>query len=155
MKGFKARVIKEMKLSLDDLYIQYVPGRFFREVFPGDEKTMLSIVSSPHYRFLQLYIEVGEGIWEHYDDTDYIHLMEFWGRKDKYNRKKVTNFVKTYNSIKANGLKNPIVVSQTPIYKKFFDDGYEIYHGHHRAAICKILGYKKVECRIVKVKKRK
>jgi len=153
MKGFKVKVIKDVKLHLDNLYFQYLPDKFFKDVYPGDEKTMMSVINSPHYKFLEIYREIGNKIWDCYKDTDYIRLMKFWGRNDKYNRSKVRNLIKIYNSIKSKGLKSRIVVSIRPMYKKFFDEGYEIYHGHHRAAVCCILGHNKVKCRIVKAVK--
>ncbi len=152
----KIKDIKRKIIDIDKLYFQYIPNEFLKDVYPGGEEDMLSLINSPHYRFLELYNEIGKKIWNNYKETDYIKLMKFWGRDDKYNRQKVAKFIKTYNSIRKRGLQKRIVVLNKPMYKKFFLDGYEIYHGHHRASICKFLEYKKVPCVIsVLVKKPK
>ena len=142
----KIKDITTKVIDVDKLYFQYIPEKFFKEIYPGDEKDMFSLINSPHYKFLLLYNKIGKDIWECYRDTAYVKLQELWGRDDKTNRKKVVKFIKTYKSVKKYGLKKRIIVLNKPMHKQFFVDGYEIYHGHHRAAICKVLGFSKIKC---------
>jgi hypothetical protein len=147
----KIKDITTKVIDVDKLYFQYIPEKFFKEIYPGDEKQMLSLENCPHYKFLLLYRKIGKAIWKCYRDTDYVKLQRLWGRDDKYSRKKAVTFIKTYKDIKKNGLKKRIVVLDKPMHKQFFVDGYEIYHGHHRAAICKVLGFGKIKCIISKL----
>lgn len=78
-------------------------------------------------------------------------MMKYWGRGEKHNIWKVKRFLNNYNSIKKNGIKNPISVLRRPMHNKALHEGFEIYHGHHRATICFILGYKKIPCVMLKV----
>ena len=150
----KIQDIRQEKIFIDDLYFQYIPDEFFREVYLGPEEEMMSLANSPHYRFLSLYQEIGKDIWQCYEETDYVKLMKFWGRSDKYNRNKVRKFIKTYNDIKKNGLKKKINVLESPMYRQFFSKGYEIYHGHHRASICKALEKRSLVCTVSRLKNR-
>ena len=147
----KIKNIKKKIIDIDNLYFQYIPEKFFKEIYPGDEKGMLRLENCPHYKFLLLYREIGKDIWNCYKDTDYIKLQILWGRDDKYTRKKASMFIKTYKDIKKHGLKKRIVVLDKPMHRQFFINGYEIYHGHHRAAICKVLGFNKVKCMVSKL----
>ena len=149
----KIKDIKKKYIEIDRLHFQYIPDEFLKEVYPGPEEEMMNLVNSPHYRFLKLYEKIGTEIWKFYEETDYVKLMKFWGRDDKYNRDKVTKFIKTYKSIRKQGLQKRIILLDKPMYKQFFKEGYEIYHGHHRAVICKFLGIKKVPCTISKLLK--
>ena len=148
----KIKKIKAINIDTNDLYFQYIPEKFFRELYTGKTEDMLSLINTPHYRFLILYEKVGDGIWDQYKDTDYVKLMMRWGRNDKFNKKKVSKFIETYKSIKKKGFQGRISVLNKPINKKNFEHGYEIYHGHHRASICKCLGYRNMPCMIYKLK---
>ena len=149
----KIKDIKIKNIDIDRIYFQYIPEKFFKEIYSGDPGEMLSLGNSPHYKLLVLYDKIGKDIWKCYKDTDYVKLQRLWGRSNKYCRKKISKFIKTYKSIRKYGLKKHIVVLDKPMYKQFFIDGYEIYHGHHRAVIYKILGFKKIRCMISRLVK--
>jgi len=140
--------LKIKKIRIDKLYFQYKPDNFVRDLFPGKEEDMLRVDNSPHFKFAKLYQKIGKNILQEYKYTDYIKLMIAWGRDDKHNLWKVKRFVKTYDSIKSKGFKRHITVVKEPIHKKFFKKGYEISHGHHRAAICSSLGLTRISCQI-------
>lgn len=149
----KVKKIATCLLSPFDLYFQYEPESFLREFYPGDEATMLRIENTPHYKFLKLYQEIGKDIWNVYNDTDYIKMMIKWGRDDKHNKWKVARFLDTYNDIKKNGLRDTVSVLKDPMHRKSYVNGYEIFHGHHRSAVCCALNYKEISCTICKVLK--
>lgn len=144
----RIRTLKVEKIPVSELFFQYEPDSFLREFFPGTDEEMLRVDHSPHFRFAELYGRIGKKILKQYNDTDYIKLMIAWGRNDKHNLWKVKRFMNTYDSIKSKGLKGPISVLDKPLHKKFFKKGYEIFHGHHRAAICLSLGMNVIPCQI-------
>jgi len=139
---------QKIQEQIDNLYFQYVPNEFIREFYYGPEDEMLKIKNSPHYRFLLTYQEIGDQILkpENFNQTHYIQLMIAWGRDLKHNTWKTKRFVNTYENIKSKGLNSPITIVRKPLYQKLFKKGYEIYHGHHRAACCLALNYDKITC---------
>lgn len=138
--------MKTVKVAIVDLHFQYIPEKFFKDLYPGSESDMLKLHNTPHYRFLKLYEELGKDIWDCYEETDYFKLMKRWGRDDKFSRKKIKRLIGNYRSILKDGLQSNITVLNEPLYKKHFNKGYEIWNGHHRAVICCVLGYKNLNC---------
>jgi hypothetical protein len=142
--------IKHIRLS--DLYFQYYPDTFLAEFFTGDtigEK--LSLENTPHYAFAAFCEKKGKKACKEYHNERYIQLMLAWGRDDKHNQWKSKRFFDTFNSIKSKGFQGMITVVRKPVYEDHISDrhGFEIYHGHHRAAICYFLGHKKIKCEFV------
>lgn len=147
----KPRKIRNLAIPSNQIYFQYEPGTFLKEFFRGDESQMLRVDNSPHFEFVKLYKDIGKDIWDCYKETRYIRLMIAWGRDDKHNRWKADRFISTYESILKKGLFSRVVVLNEPMYKKFFVNGYEIFHGHHRSAICAVLSIDPIPCTVSKI----
>ncbi len=152
MKRPKLEVIKTHGVAIDLLHFQYEPDNFIKRFFPGPDKSMLEIVNTPHYRFIKLYQEIGGEIMNRLNETPYIRLMTAWGRDAKHNVWKAKRFIQTYNSIRKNGISKPIVILEEPLHQKTFEQGYEIYHGHHRSAVCAALGHKSIKSKVCRLK---
>lgn len=140
--------MKTILADVNSLYFQYVPNEFIKDFYPGDEKNMLSVCNSPHYRFLVLYQKIGSEICNPkiFNETDYIRMMIRWNRDGNHNKWKVNRFIETYESIKQKGLLSSLVITKTPLHYKFFEQGYEICHGHHRSACCLALNIYSISC---------
>ena len=143
------KVIKNKDIKLKELHFQYFPSRFIREVY-GSDGNMMLVKNSPHCDFLIQYEKVGKEVYK--ANTNYYKMQKAWGRDERYILKKMKKLTGLYDSIKKNGLKVKVQVLEEPLYKRVFDDGYEIYDGHHRASVCFILGYKKIKCEVITVK---
>ena len=149
MTNRKVTVLKALDISPDDLHFQYFPGRFIREVY-GNDGNMMLVKNSPHYSFLEKYVEIGDAI-RSMKDTNYYKMQHMWGRGDKYITKKINKIIRLYEQIKKNGLKRKVQIVEEPLYERVFDEGYEIYDGHHRAAVCALLRYDVISCEMVTV----
>lgn len=136
-------------IPCEELHFQYVPGRFNREVYGGNDDDMLLVRHSPHYSFLKEYQRIGRDVLK--TDSDYYKMHSLWNRERRWIEKKMDRFINLYEDIKKNGHRDKIIVVEEPLYEKKFDSGYEIYDGHHRASICAVLGHDKVSCKIVKI----
>ena len=153
-------------VKLRKLHFQYIEPVFNKKFWPG-EGDCLAVRNSPHVRFLKTYEKVGSN-WDILWKTDYINQMKYWysigykKRNKKFMRRKIQRFISLYCSIKKNGFKqyHRINILKTPLwitrYGKTapFLKGYEIWHGHHRAACCYVLGIHKVPCAIMRDNKR-
>ncbi len=152
----KPKKIQNRDIPSSKIYFQYEPKTFLKEFFPGDESEMLRVSNSPHYEFAKLYMDIGRQILTCYNDTRYVRLMIAWGRDDKHNKWKVGRFLETFDSIKKKGLSSRVIVLSKPLYKQTFGDPrfagrYEIFHGHHRAAICAALNIEPIPCTLSKI----
>lgn len=148
---YRLKPIKQLSISISKLHFQYVPKEFHKEFYKGSTKDMMKVENSPHYSFIKLYSEIGGKIFKEYNNTDYIKMMKKWGRDDKHNVWKMKRFIDTYTSIKRQGFYGQLSVLEEPLYEKLFEDGFEIYHGHHRSAICLLIGMMDVPCKIFRV----
>lgn len=149
--------IENKSIDLSELKIQYVPHIFNQELL-ASKNDPLSIIHSPHVQCLFAYLR-GEDLW----DTDYVKLLQYWNqigygsRKSKYIHNKVRSLIGLYNSIKKGYNKKCLIEILTcPFFETRygceypFPRGYEIWHGHHRAACCVVLGISSVKCRVLK-----
>jgi hypothetical protein len=121
---------------------QYNPERFHMWVSlhngpPGEEFNMKY---SPHYRFLKG------------DEEPYWKLQRMYGRKSKWIKNKIKKFRDVYESILKNGFIENVSVLETPLVENKYNNGWEIYEGHHRVAIALVLGMNVIPCEIIRRK---
>tara|TARA_Y100000310_G_scaffold319489_1_gene374852 strand:+ start:1099 stop:1653 length:555 start_codon:yes stop_codon:yes gene_type:complete len=153
------RSLGNSKIRVSELHFQYVAPVFNDKFWP---KRDMSVSNSPHVRFLKRYRDVGmdfNALW----DTDYVRIMEYWNSIGFHNRDKnfikgkIRRFLTLYRSMKKHGflrahriqvLKKPFWITRYNGREKFLK-GYEIWHGHHRASCCHILGISKMPCIIL------
>ena len=143
-KRFKT--LEKKKVNLEDLYFQYVPGRFEQAFGNNPSADTLHVSQLPHISLLKKYMESKSA---DLTDSDYYRMHEAWGRNRKWIKSKISRFIKLFESISKNGLKIPITIAKEPLHKKFHN-GYEIFEGHHRAAIYIVLSRRKIEAKIIK-----
>lgn len=146
--GCKVKFLRNKTISIDKLFFQYTPGRIPEDLFCGTREEMMNVKNTPHFRFVKLYLEIGNKILEKYKETDYCKLMIYWNRTDKHNKWKIKRFIKTINYIKQTKKVNTISVLDKPMHQKMFNDGYEIYHGHHRVAVWAALNHQNIKCKV-------
>ena len=141
----------ETTIKLEDIKAQYNPNRFnfWQSLHEGPEKEVLNMFYSPHYRFLKQHKSFGIHL-ARVNKTSYYKLQELYGRNDKWIKEKICKFLDLYNNIFDNGFKEPIIVVDKPIISNKYNSGLEIFEGHHRVACCYVLGYKDIECKIVR-----
>ena len=161
--GFK--LVKKASISVDALNFQCI-----KPVFCPDLWESHTAEGSPHARFLRDYMQHGKD-WNILLKTDYIEQYRRWNdmgfrrfngeeRGKPYFKLKILNFISLFQSIKKNGYDSASVLSvlRPPFWATRYNasmpfSGYEIWHGHHRAACCYVLGIKSVPCNIMKDKK--
>jgi len=154
------RFIKYKKININELHFQYIPIVYNEKFWAGRK---LTIANSPHVRLLKQYKKIGTQ-WEELWQTDYVKMMEYWNsigfhKRDKtFIISKMKRFFILYKSIKSKGYQesNCISVLSRPLYvtryghEESFLEGYEIWHGHHRAVCCYVVGIKKIKCKLFK-----
>ncbi len=154
------KYIRTRDVKTGRLHFQYVPAVFNQYFWHGDGT--LLIKNSPHIRFLQTFDKVGMN-WDELWKTDYVNLMLYWNsigyhnRTDEFIRSKIKRFTTLFRSMKNNGYRpqSRIEILKTPFWesrygvKTDFVRGYEIWHGHHRAACCYFLGIKIMTCNLM------
>lgn len=123
------------------LKAQYNPERFhiWRSLHKGPKNKVLDMLFSPHYRFLQ-----GN------KDESYYQLQKRYGRNHKWIKNKIKKFLATYESIKVNGFLENILILETPLISNKYNKGFEIYEGHHRVSIALTLGFKEIQCEMIR-----
>ncbi len=162
-------------LQVRRLYFQYVPQIFHQQFWPGNDPMLVE--NSPHVRLLQSFKQGKRK--DVLMNSDYVRMQQYWskigyaGTSVKRDRKmiesKVDKFLQIYESIKKRGFfkKYAIEVLRKPLWLtryKHEDNiiqgmlkippgapgpGPEIYHGHHRAACCYVLGIRRIPSRIL------
>lgn len=125
------------------LKAQHNPERFHMWVSlhkgpPGEEFNMLY---SPHYRFLKG------------DEEPYWKLQRMYGRKNKWIENKINKFVAVSKSISKEGFITNVSALETPLVKNEYNEGMEIFEGHHRVACALVLGVGAIPCEIIRRKK--
>lgn len=151
--------VKKMTVPISDLRFQYISLIYNREFWHGDGS--LSVANSPHVRFLRSYQENPNlDIWH----TDYVKLMLYWNSIGFHNRdrpfieSKVHRLTTLFKSVQKNGFDKTsrINILEEPFWKTRYRkevpnfSGYEIWHGHHRAACCYVLGITDVPALLMK-----
>ena len=148
--------IKKLAIPISQLHFQYLEPVFNKKFWP--ENDML-VANSPHVHFLKLYQKHGDNFKELWKSR-YVQQFLYWRRigfhhrDDKYIKSKIRRVVNLYNSIKRHGYikKHRISALSESIWasryggKNVFLGDYEIWHGHHRSAVCYVLGIKEVPC---------
>lgn len=130
-------------LTLDSIKVQYNPYRFkhWESLHEGPSKNVLDIYCSPHVRLLTLHDEEDD-IWGRISQTAYYQMQYKYGRRDKWIRQKIRNFLHLYNELKMSPVlegESRISVMQKPIRENPYNDGFEVFEGHHRiACLCKM-----------------
>lgn len=150
MANRTVNVIRNIDVEYDKLHFQYFPSRFIREVYGGNDEDKLLIKHSPHYDLLVRYQNIGNKVLDL--PTNYYKMQSQWGRKDGWIHGKTSKFLNMYEHIKRNGPIGRVSIVEDPLYERVFEDGYEIYDGHHRASIYVALGYEIIKCKVVTVK---
>ena len=160
MNGLK--FVRREIIPLQRIHFQYIPPPIFNKQFWHGDGSLL-VQNSPHVRFLKQYVEIGKNykqLW----NTDYVKLMLYWNslgyhnRTDKFIKSKIDRFTSLYKNMKRHGFteSNRIEVLKQPFWKTRYVDcpdwvvGYEMWHGHHRAACAYFLGMKEIPCNLWK-----
>jgi len=130
-------------LNPKKLSAQYNPERFhlWKSLHKGPEKESFNMLYSPHYRFLK-YI----------NNRAYRQLQKLYGRNDKWIEDKIEKFLGVFHSIRDEGFKESLMILEKPLVKNIYNDGFEIYEGHHRVACALFLGIKKIPCQVIRRK---
>jgi len=129
----------ELLIDIDKIKAQYNPDRFkfWQSLHKGPPKEVLNMLYSPHYRFLSG------------NESAYYKLQQLYGRNDRWIGNKINEFSNTFNSIQNEGIRDSICILNKPLVKNKYNDSFEIFEGHHRIACCLVLGFKKINCKII------
>ena len=144
--GKAYKVIKTDNIKLDQIYFQYVPGRFEKAFRTTPSVSTLHISQLPHCDLLRKYVDSKS---TDLLKTDYYKMHEAWGRNKKWIESRILKFIKLFENVSKNGLRKAIMVLEKPMHKKFHD-GYEIYEGHHRTAVYVVLGRESIKSKIIR-----
>ncbi len=122
---------------------QYNPERchLWKSLHKGPEKEAFNMLYSPHYRFLK-YI----------NNRSYYQLQRLYGRNDKWIQEKIKKFLGVFHSIRDEGFKESLMILEKPLVKNKYNNGFEIYEGHHRVACALFLDIKEIPCRVIRRK---
>ncbi len=136
--NYYEKMIDPKKLSA-----QYNPERFhlWKSLHKGPEKESFNMLYSPHYRFLK-----------DSDNKPYYRLQRLYGRNNKWIQDKIEKFIGVFHSIEKEGFKESLMILEKPLVKNIYNDGFEIYEGHHRVACALFLGIKKIPCQVIRRK---
>ncbi len=150
IKSLGLRVIR-----LNAVKAQYNPYRFkyWEDLHEGPPEKVLDIVYSPHVRLLRDYEEKKDVLDT---TTAYYQMQQRYRKEHKWIIQKIRGFIKLYNALKKSpifGEDSHISVIQKPIRKNPYNEGFEVFEGHHRiACLCKI-GIEEIPVIILKVVK--
>ncbi len=144
--------IERKTLSLDEVSVQYNPERFeqYQSVHNGVYDTVLKLSQSPHCQLLRDYNLIGGDIWHNFNKHPYYRLQRRFGKSRKSALNKAKRLTALFDEIKTNGFIGEITVLDKPLVPNPYNQGYEIFDGHHRAVCCITLGMKNVRAIIVK-----
>jgi len=140
----------EREIYIDDVKAQYNPKRFkyWVSLHSGPYLEALNMVHSPHYRFLKQY-SLGEKF--DYSKTPYYELQRFYGRKNDWILSKINKFLNIFEHIKSGKEVDLVQIVSKPFITNKFNQGIEIFEGHHRVACYLILGVNKIMCREIQL----
>ena len=141
-------------LAVEKLHVQYNPQRFwqYKSLHRSQEDAVLDMSASPHCRMLQDYEKNKKKFLSNMTRNDYYRMQRLFGKSHKAAVSKVTRFVELYESIRTEGFTSEITVVTEPVIANEYNNGFEIYTGHHRVACCINLGFKSVPSRIMEVR---
>jgi hypothetical protein len=125
------------------LKAQYNPERFhmWKSLHNGPPDKVLDMKYSPHYRFLRGHEEA------------YWQLQRKFGRNNKWIKQKIKKFRGVYDNILKEGFHENISALETPLVENKYNQGLEIYEGHHRVSIALVLGLDVIPCEVIRRKK--
>jgi hypothetical protein len=140
----------EREISIDDVKAQYNPKRFksWLSLHSGPYLEALNMSYSPHYRFLKQY-SLGEEF--DYLKTPYYELQRLYGRKYHWILKKINKFLDMFEHIKSGKEVDLVQVVSRPFISNKFNQGIEIFEGHHRVACYLVLGVNKILCQEIQL----
>lgn len=149
--------IEHKCLSFDEISVQYNPDRFeaYKSVHIGTYERVLDIRHSPHCKLLHDYNNNGNTIWKKFRKHPYYRLQRRFGKSRRTALDKAKKLTALFDEIKANGFKGGITVIDKPLVANPYNQGYEIFDGHHRAACGIVLGMKKIEAIVLKTMPKK
>lgn len=130
----------ESFISIDRIKAQYNPDRFmfWKSLYEGPKGEVLNMIYSPHCRLLR-----GKGV-------AYYKMHQLYGKNDRWIRDKIKKFINLFEEIKKDGgYRNNIIILKEPLVKNKYNNGFEIFEGHHRVACCLVLGVKEINCKII------
>lgn len=133
----------EDEIELSNIKAQYNPERFhlWKSLHKGPEMEALNMLYSPHYRFLK-----------DRNDKVYYRLQRLYGRNDRWIKEKIKKFLGVLESMRKNGVTERIVIVERPLVANKYNEGFEIFEGHHRVACALILVMKRISCQIIRRK---
>lgn len=134
-------------IDINQIKAQYNPDRFkfWKSLHGGPEEEVLNMLYSPHYRFLNQYMQRNN-----IKNSSYYKLQKLYGRNHKWIKDKINKFINLFEDIKKNGCLKKITILTNPLVKNIYNDSFEIYEGHHRHSCLMVLGKKKIKCRVIK-----
>ncbi len=149
-KTLSFKKIRNEDIKISNLSAQYNSSRFkkYRKVTSSSGNDFLKVGNMPHVEFLKLY-QAGAST-QVLSGTPYYIMLKKYGHKSKWIRSKMNSFIKLFEQLKEGKLKSPITVVEKPIIKNKYNDGYEIYEGHHRTACYFVMGKKTIFSEIVR-----
>jgi len=127
----------------EKLKAQYNPERFhmWKSLHNGPKGEELNMLYSPHYRFLRGHEEA------------YWKLQRMYGRNNKWIKTKIKKFVGVFENIKKEGFIENLFALEMPLVVNNYNEGFEIYEGHHRVSIALFLGLDVIPCEIIRRKR--
>jgi len=130
-------------VDISKIRAQYNPERFhlWKSLHKGPEIEALNMIFSPHYRFLK-----------DQSDKSYYKLQRMYGRNNKWIQEKIKKFLDVFESMKTEGLKKNVVIVEKPLIKNKYNQGFEIFEGHHRIACALVLEMELIQCEIIRRK---
>ncbi len=134
----------ESMIDPNKMKAQYNPERFhlWKSLHKGPDKEELNMIYSPHYRFLM-----------NRKDKSYHQLQRLYGRNNKWIDNKVKKFLGVFKGIKNEGFTESIMVVEKALIVNKYNDGFEIFEGHHRVACALVLNIKEIPCQVIRRRK--
>jgi hypothetical protein len=159
-----------MKVKISDLYIGKTNhDRIFLDGYLlKNGKEDRRIINTPHYKLLRAYeknqlLDLRKTDYFAFAKKHLEHFGSWFAEKDEYGIiRHMRKFIALYDDVKKNGFlyrRGRIIVYKTvknvkkrdkygrphPPTETYVPKDYEIFEGHHRAAVLAALGYKEIE----------
>jgi len=130
-------IIELREIDINSLKVQYNLNRveLYKSIHNGPENELHNMKFSPHVEFLLMCdFFNGEKLEDHrIRDSRYYKMHKVYGKTDKFAYNMAKSFILLAKDIKQNSLKVPPIVFDNK------DGTYEIFEGHHRIAVCRVL----------------
>ncbi len=89
---------------------------------------------------------------ENRKDKSYRQLQRLYGRNNRWIDDKIKKFLDVFESIKNEGFKESIMIVERSLVTNKYNDGFEIFEGHHRVGCALVLNMKEIPCQIIRRK---